>query len=78
MELMLTGKLPRNLEGITKLSGNNIREYPVAAERSGKTTDFANYVSFLQNLKNAFQSSGHNYGLSITVCVSSQTGKHPA
>ena len=42
-------------------------EYPVAPERSGNTNDFANYVSFLKNLKNALGSGGHNYGLSITL-----------
>ncbi|KZF20249.1 glycoside hydrolase family 18 protein [Xylona heveae TC161] len=42
-------------------------EYPVAPERSGKPADFANYVSFLKNLKNALGSGGHNYGLTITL-----------
>ncbi|KAA8896314.1 chitinase [Sphaerosporella brunnea] len=45
-------------------------EYPGAPERSGNTADFANYVSFLKNLKNALGSSGHNYGLSITLPAS--------
>ncbi|KAJ6020329.1 glycoside hydrolase family 18 protein [Penicillium canescens] len=42
-------------------------EYPVAPERAGKAADFANYVLFLKNLKNALGSAGHNYGLSITL-----------
>ncbi|KAK7029911.1 putative class V chitinase [Favolaschia claudopus] len=42
-------------------------EYPVAPERSGRPADFANYPTFLNNLKNAFAASGHNYGLSITI-----------
>lgn len=42
-------------------------EYPVAPERSGKPADYANYVSFLANLKNALGSAGHSYGLSITI-----------
>lgn len=42
-------------------------EYPVAPERSGQPADYANYVSFLQNLKTALGSTGHNYGLSITL-----------
>jgi len=42
-------------------------EYPVAPERSGKPADYANYVSFLKNLKSALGSSGHKYGLSITL-----------
>ncbi|RAH52514.1 glycoside hydrolase [Aspergillus piperis CBS 112811] len=42
-------------------------EYPVASERSGKAADLKNYPTFLQNLKTALGSTGHNYGLSITV-----------
>src|SRR5213592_2661797 len=42
-------------------------EYPVAPERSGNAADFANYVSFVKNLKNALGSGGHKYGLSITL-----------
>ncbi|MCJ1270850.1 hypothetical protein MMC22_010747 [Lobaria immixta] len=42
-------------------------EYPVAPERSGKPADFVNYVSFMANLKKALGSSGHNYGLTITL-----------
>ncbi|KAJ7653279.1 putative class V chitinase [Mycena polygramma] len=42
-------------------------EYPVAPERSGRPADFANYPTFLKNLRNAFAASGHNYGLSITI-----------
>ncbi|KAJ5735165.1 glycoside hydrolase family 18 protein [Penicillium malachiteum] len=42
-------------------------EYPVAPERGGQAADFANYVSFLKNLKNALGSDGHNYGLTITL-----------
>lgn len=43
------------------------REYPVAPERSGSPADYANYVSFLKNLKGALGAAGHNYGLSITI-----------
>ncbi|KAJ5113892.1 glycoside hydrolase family 18 protein [Penicillium angulare] len=42
-------------------------EYPGAPERGGQAADFANYVSFLKNLKNALGSDGHSYGLSITL-----------
>ncbi|ESK89422.1 class v [Moniliophthora roreri MCA 2997] len=42
-------------------------EYPVAPERSGKPADYANYISFLKNLKNALGSSGHKYGLTLTI-----------
>ncbi|KAF9265381.1 putative chitinase [Marasmius fiardii PR-910] len=42
-------------------------EYSVAPERSGKLDDYANYVSFLKNLKNALGSSGHKYGLTTTI-----------
>ncbi|QIW94573.1 hypothetical protein AMS68_000091 [Peltaster fructicola] len=42
-------------------------EYPVAPERSGNDVDFANYVSFLKNLRNALGSGGKKYGLSITL-----------
>ncbi|KAL8806037.1 MAG: hypothetical protein Q9182_001569 [Xanthomendoza sp. 2 TL-2023] len=42
-------------------------EYPVAPERSGNPDDFKNYVTFLKNLRNAFGSSGHKYGLSLTL-----------
>lgn len=45
-------------------------EYPVAPERSGNTADYANYVSFLKNLKAALTASGHHYGLSITIPAS--------
>ena len=38
-------------------------EYPVASERSGKKADYANAVTFLENLRKALGSSGHNYGL---------------
>lgn len=44
----------------------NLREYPVAPERSGNPADFVNYVSFMTNLKKALGSSGHNYGLTLT------------
>lgn len=39
-------------------------EYPVASERSGKKEDYANTVTFLENLRKALGSSGHKYGLS--------------
>ena len=43
------------------------REYPVAPERSGNPQDYANYVSFLRNLRQALGSNGHKYGLTITI-----------
>ncbi len=43
------------------------REYPVAPERSGRPEDYTNLPIFLKNLKAAFQSTGHSYGLSITL-----------
>ncbi|XWW92081.1 hypothetical protein V2A60_000003 [Cordyceps javanica] len=42
-------------------------EYPVAKERSGRPSDFANYVSFLKDLRSALGGSGHNYGLTLTL-----------
>lgn len=42
-------------------------EYPMAPERSGKSVDFQNYVSFLKNLRAALGSNGHKYGLTITL-----------
>ncbi|RMD42700.1 hypothetical protein DV735_g2390, partial [Chaetothyriales sp. CBS 134920] len=42
-------------------------EYPVAPERSGNPEDFANYVSFLTNLKAALGTGGKQYGLTITL-----------
>ncbi|GIJ91973.1 hypothetical protein Asppvi_010948 [Aspergillus pseudoviridinutans] len=42
-------------------------EYPVAEERSGKPADYQNYPAFLRNLRNALSSTGHKYGLSITI-----------
>lgn len=42
-------------------------EYPVAEERSGKPADYDNYTTFLANLKRALGSSGHKYGLTITI-----------
>jgi GH18 family chitinase len=46
---------------------DDFREYPVAEERSGRTADYDNYTTFLANLKRALASSGHSYGLSITI-----------
>ncbi|KAI9775414.1 MAG: hypothetical protein M1839_001109 [Geoglossum umbratile] len=45
-------------------------EYPGADDRSGRPEDFANYPTFLRNLRNAFHAAGHNYGVTIT-CPSS-------
>ncbi|KAE8453201.1 hypothetical protein EG329_011268 [Mollisiaceae sp. DMI_Dod_QoI] len=45
-------------------------EYPGAEERSGKASDFDNYTKFLGNLRTALGSSGHRYGLSITIPTS--------
>lgn len=42
-------------------------EYPVAEERSGNPSDFEDYPTFLQNLRSSLGSSGHAYGLSITL-----------
>ncbi|KAF7505728.1 hypothetical protein GJ744_000494 [Endocarpon pusillum] len=42
-------------------------ECPVAPERGGIPADYRNYVSFLKNLKAALGSSGHNYGLTLTL-----------
>lgn len=39
-------------------------EYPGATERGGKSTDYRDFVVFLDNLR---RSIGHNYGLSITL-----------
>ena len=51
------------------------REYPVAPERSGNTQDYANYVSFLGNLRQALGSNGHKYGLTITIPQATGTCK---
>ncbi|PMD63730.1 glycoside hydrolase family 18 protein, partial [Hyaloscypha bicolor E] len=42
-------------------------EYPVAPERGGNEADFANLPTFLRNLRNALNSSGFLFGLSITL-----------
>lgn len=42
-------------------------EYPVAPERSGRPEDYANYPTWLSNLRGAFSAAGHNWGLSITL-----------
>ena len=44
-------------------------EYPVASERGGSTADLVNYVTFLQNLRQALNASGQ-YGLSLTLPAS--------
>lgn len=72
MALTLTGELCqvpflRLPESETDEVRTTIREYPGASDRSGRSEDFQNYVSFLKNLKNALGSAGHNYGLSITL-----------
>jgi chitinase len=43
------------------------REYPVASERGGSPDDFANFPSFLRNLRAAMNGSGYKFGLSITL-----------
>ncbi|ESZ97205.1 hypothetical protein SBOR_2399 [Sclerotinia borealis F-4128] len=43
-------------------------EYPAASDRSGRTEDYANYPTFLANLKTALD--GYSYGLSITLPTS--------
>ena len=42
-------------------------EYPVADDRGGSPDDYENYVTFLQNLRQALGASGHKYGVSITI-----------
>ncbi|CAD0088215.1 unnamed protein product, partial [Aureobasidium mustum] len=42
-------------------------EYPVADDRGGSPDDYDNYVTFLQNLRQALGASGHKYGVSITI-----------
>ncbi|KAH8820662.1 chitinase [Xylogone sp. PMI_703] len=42
-------------------------EYPVAPERSGRPEDLTNYPTLLSNIRSAFGSAGHNWGLSITL-----------
>lgn len=52
------------------LTAQTSREYPAASDRYGTAADFDNYVSFLQNLRDAFDASSYSFGLSITlVCV---------
>ena len=41
-----------------------LREYPGAEDRFGTDADYANFVTFLQNLRSAL---GNDYGLSITI-----------
>lgn len=48
-------------------SDTKAREYPVAPERSGSPVDFANFPTFLSNMRQAFQNAGHNYGVTITL-----------
>ena len=45
------------------------REYPVESDRGGTPEDYTNFVTFLQNLRNALDSSGlpSRAGLSITL-----------
>jgi GH18 family chitinase len=45
-------------------------EYPVAADRSGRSEDYANFPTFLANLKSALDSSGGRNELSITLPAS--------
>jgi chitinase len=42
------------------------REYPGAPDRGGSPADVQNFVTFLQNLRNALNGAG-TYGLSITL-----------
>ena len=44
----------------------NHREYPVAPERGGNTADYANFVTFAQNLRAAMNKSGYLFGLTAT------------
>jgi hypothetical protein len=43
------------------------REYPVAPERGGRRDDFANYLTWLSNLRAAFTAAGHSWGITITL-----------
>jgi GH18 family chitinase len=45
------------------------REFPVESARGGTPNDYANFVTFLQNLRNALNNSGlpSRAGLSITL-----------
>ena len=43
------------------------REYPVAPERSGRPEDYANFPTFLSNMRRAFHNAGHSYGITITL-----------
>ncbi|OBT73001.1 hypothetical protein VF21_07849 [Pseudogymnoascus sp. 05NY08] len=44
-------------------------EYPVAPDRFGSPDDFVNFVSFLKNLRAAFDNAGlsHRFGISLTL-----------
>ncbi len=39
----------------------------MAKERSGAPEDKANYVSLMANMRSYFRSTGHNYGISLTL-----------
>lgn len=39
----------------------------MASERGGRAADFDNYVTFLENLREALSGSGKKYGLTITL-----------
>ena len=39
----------------------------MAKERSGAPEDKANYVSLMANMRSYFHSTGHNYGISLTL-----------
>ena len=41
-------------------------EYPVAPERGGNPADYANFVTFVQNLRAAMNRSGYLFGLTAT------------
>lgn len=43
------------------------REYPVAPERGGVPADFANYPTWLSNLRASIGAAGYNWGVSMTI-----------
>lgn len=45
-------------------------EYPVAPQRAGSASDFANYVTFIANLRAALTATGGSYGLTLTLPAS--------
>jgi hypothetical protein len=67
MESTLTGNTSLSFQ--LQSTDHVVREYPGADDRGGIADDFANFVSFLKNLRNALDNSGMptRPGLSITL-----------